>query len=57
MWKDVSFAPNWQVNEFGQVRRKIVNKIDRMKKYAIDGWYYANLRTSGSGYLCFGKKR
>lgn len=54
MWKDIIFAPNWQVDESGRVRRRIIYKNDCKKKYAIDGWYYSTLRTTGAGYLCFG---
>lgn len=53
MWKDVDFAPGWQVNEFGEVRRRVKNKCDRKKNFAIDGWYYPEPRQTG-GYLCFG---
>lgn len=54
MWKDIAFAPGWQVNEKGCLRRIVKSKYDRKRKYAIDGWYYAEPRNNG-GYLCFGK--
>ena len=51
---DVEFAPGWQVNEVGELRRKIREKGDRMKRFAVDGWYYAKPSKCGP-YLCFGK--
>ena len=53
MWKDVAFAPGWQVNESGELRRRVTSQFDLKRKYAVDGWYYAQPRKTGK-YLCFG---
>lgn len=53
MWKDVPFAPGWQVTENGDLRRRVTSKYDMKAKEAVDGWYYAKPRYNG-GYLCFG---
>lgn len=53
MWRDIPFAPGWQVTESGDLRRKVHPKYDKKAKEAIDGWYYARPRPTG-GYLCFG---
>lgn len=53
MWKDIPFAPGWQVTEVGELRRRVTSKYDFKAKEAIDGWYYAKPRKTGE-YLCFG---
>jgi len=55
MWKDCQGCPGWQVSESGQVRRLIVSHYDKMKKYAIDGYYYPDsFPVDSEGYLHFG---
>lgn len=54
MWKDIPFAPGWQVTEKGDLRRQITSKSDCKAKEAVDGWYYPRPRDTG-GYLCFGR--
>lgn len=54
MWRDVPFAPGWQVTENGDLRCRIKSKYDNRAKKAVDGWYYAKPRYTG-GYLCFGR--
>lgn len=54
MWKStISFSP-WEVNELGEVRRKITSKHDAKRFQSIDGYYYPKPRKTG-GYLCVGK--
>lgn len=54
MWKDIKFAPGWQVTETGCIRRKVISKYDKKASAAIDGWYYAKPRYTSNGYVCFG---
>lgn len=54
MWKDIPFAPGWQVTENGDLRRQITSQFDCKVRQAVDGWYYPRPRYTG-GYLCFGK--
>lgn len=54
MWKQCKSYSNWEVNEFGQVRRKVTSQYDKEKtKTMADGYYYAEPRQCGD-YLCFG---
>lgn len=55
MWKmTISFAP-WEVNEKGEVRRRVTSKYDCKINESIDGYYYGKPRSSGE-YLCMGAK-
>ena len=54
MWKTCKSFKGWEVNEIGQVRRKIISNRDQKKKeMKSDGYYYPIPRSSGK-YLCFG---
>lgn len=55
MFKPCPHYYPWEVDELGNVRRK-VNKIDCKKsQQREDGYYYPKPRMSGNGYLCTGK--
>lgn len=40
MWKDIPFAPGWQVTENGDLRRRVSSKHDSRFKEAIDEWLH-----------------
>ena len=54
MWKPTISFPNWEANENGQIRRKVISKYDKYNKCAIDGYYYPKPRKQDSGYMCVG---
>lgn len=54
MWKSTISFPNWEANEEGQIRRKIISKYDNCSKHSIDGYYYPKPRKQNDGYLCVG---
>lgn len=54
MWKSTISFPNWEANEIGMVRRKVISIHDRYKDQAIDGYYYPTPRKMKGGYLCVG---
>ena len=55
MWKKCKSFKNWEVNEFGELRRKIVSKHDITKSLQQDGYYYPDSYRSVGGYCAFGR--